>query len=621
MNPVMGSTKTKMISLDFLDAIAADLAAYRDGGRGDILYDTRDQGNYSAYSWESTVEMLSKADPTGLSIGMLLHEMVEATIKGSQVKLERVICEPGFLDKISKILSIKGRLLREVEAPMGMLMERINQALAATAGDLGQASTREVAICLRDAIYSIERGLSLRWLECDDTAMKENVPLCNAVSQFKDLAEFTDALRNTLPWGAHLARIGVSNTAIGIKQPGKVAFLSSMSINKYGGGMYENRASGHQMAEKLDLDTAVERYPDWLTISGYKNAGQSVVTTGRETHNLNQLSKLPRDKLIWVAMLVEIASQRMANTSPESVELAENISRALPARESTAQQNLPMVISPNWIASALTIEKALSDLRFTPWELKFFALALAGLSAETFLPYSDEAMVLDIQTRELTVAPKHVPSFEHEWHARNVKITTMQTDWVGTRAETEKARKFIFEKNLAVYLLTWGNFQFDHAWESNKEWFKQKLVANLDGALRSSCAKLAAANYAAYKGVHLYSQSPKHKTYNARCYFNPKKLVTHVARFAPQCDKDIIEMLGLHSDQELPEFLRGWSRAQGWTTSDLVKERGPVDINDRWDFCRQQNHILEASLCFNETSLPADPQRTLLNNSREAIHG
>lgn len=530
---------------------------------------------------------------------MLLHEMLDATIQGSQVRLERVLSEPGFMDQIAAILAIKSRLLLEIETPMGVLMGRVNQALASTAGELGQATTREVAVCLRDAIYSIEQGLVLRWLECDTTTtMKETVPLCHAIEQFENLAQFADALRRTLPWGAHLARIGESNTAIGIKQPGKIAFLSSMSINHHGGGMHEGRAQGQNMASHLDLDTAIERYPHWF---GRVNIDKAGLAVRHETHPLDQLSKLPRDRLIWLAMLIEIASQRMANTDPSCVDLSENISRALPAIESATQQHLPALITSNWIASELSVEKALVDLRFTPWELSFLAPAVEGLSVTAFLPYGDDEMGLNLQTRELTKKPSLGYFDGQDWNARHVQLTTMQTDWVGTRAETEKARKLIFASNLAKYLLTWGNAEFGRAWESNKEWFKHKLTANLDRALQSSCATLADANYSAHAGVHLYSQSPKHKTYNPRCYFDPKKLVTDVVRLVPQCERDLIEILGLSGTEELPPFLRGWSRMHDWTT---VSHMTSTPSGCRWNFANPRNHLLEASICLNKSNLP-----------------
>lgn len=604
-----------VISIDSINELASQLKAYRGSGREGVIFDARDAGNFAGYRWDSTVEMLIKADPTGLSIGLLLYEMIEATIRGSKVDLKRVLLDDGFIQELQQILTIKRCLLEKIEAPMTALMDRINAALSATAEGLGQASTRELAVCLRDAIYSIEQGLTLRWLVCDEVVMPAYTPVCNTILQFKDIAEFSDALRNTLPWGGHLARIGKDKTAVGIKQPGRIGFLSSMSLNVHGGGMYENRASGHHMAEKLDLDTAVERYPDWLnaTRSRATSGGHFVATEAdaqrdaNNPHPLDHLAKLPRDVLVWFAMLVEIASQRMAKAVPAEVELSENVARALPTAEADIHQNLPMLIQPNWIASELTIEQGLADLRFTPWELTYFAPALAQISLKSVLPFGSEMMSLNVDTGLLSKSDEDaIGSFNiNEFRRRNVRIIPVSPDWVGTREEADKARKSVFLMNLGLYLLTWGNLHFNQEWEDFKGWFKEKLVTNFECAMNSSCVKLEGPNFQTYKSVHLYSQSAKHKTYNPRCYLNSKSLVTHVAHFNPQSGADVIEMFGLKGEHELPEFLRGWTRNLGWTTQNAFGSRSaPIETNLRWDFCHDREQIITACVNLNLKNLP-----------------
>jgi len=84
-----------MLSYSTLTSLSDALKAYRASGA--IIFDTRDYGNYSEHRWDDTVAMLTKADPTGLAMGLLLDEMFEATINGASVKLSRLLREDGSL--------------------------------------------------------------------------------------------------------------------------------------------------------------------------------------------------------------------------------------------------------------------------------------------------------------------------------------------------------------------------------------------------------------------------------------------------------------------------------------------------------------------------------------------
>jgi hypothetical protein len=76
------------IPFDKLHLIAASLEKYRQSGL--LKFDGRDAGNYHVSCWNDQAALLEAADPTGLALAMLLAEMIEATIKGSLVKLERI---------------------------------------------------------------------------------------------------------------------------------------------------------------------------------------------------------------------------------------------------------------------------------------------------------------------------------------------------------------------------------------------------------------------------------------------------------------------------------------------------------------------------------------------------
>ena len=56
----------------------------------DVIFDTRDHGNYSGYSWKTTRSLVRSGDPSGLTEGMLLNQMIEATINLSKVNLSKV---------------------------------------------------------------------------------------------------------------------------------------------------------------------------------------------------------------------------------------------------------------------------------------------------------------------------------------------------------------------------------------------------------------------------------------------------------------------------------------------------------------------------------------------------
>jgi len=415
-----------MITTEKLDAIAKRLDDYRGNGtRGKdfILFDGRDHGNYLAYGFADTAAMLRRADPTGLSEGMLLDAMIEATITHSTVTLSKVLRDEGYVAKLADILEIKKALMEDISEPQAHLMDYLASTLASISADMGAATTREVAICLRDAIFSLEKGLTLRWLSCDSSIpMATHVPICPTICKYADIAAFAEALRHELPFGSHIARIGTNNTAVGIKQPGRIAFLSAFSICPQTGQILEQRVSGSCNSDNLDLDKAIERHPDWVTIKSDRTAGLSgrMIATGAESHKLNHISLIPRDRIIWFAMLTEMASQMMSTTDPTTVSLAESITKALPFN-STA--NLPMVIEPNWTVDELSLEGLFASLQLSEWEQRFLRPALDGITIADILPIGENILAMRLDTKKSCDWPAQFGSTMGYSEAENLKAT------------------------------------------------------------------------------------------------------------------------------------------------------------------------------------------------------
>ncbi|KWU23424.1 hypothetical protein [Burkholderia cenocepacia] len=531
--------------------------------------------------------MLRRADPSGLAEALLLYEMVEATINGSNVPLALVLREPGFVERMGAVLKIHDRVDSLIGGLRETLMSSLETALATISESFGAPSSREVAICLRDAIFCLDRGLTLRWLECDGTPMDTPVPLAEDVRHFPDIVAFVDALRTTLPFGAHLARIGTTFTAIGIKQPGRIGYLSSLGINTHTGAVQEHHADNSHMAETFDLDTPVQRYPKWVEYKTRSGLGGLSIALGADTHAMSTLSTLPRDRIIWFAMVVEMAAKRMRETSTEDVQLTEALVNALPERVASS---VPVVVKPNWRANELTLAEMVGSLELSDWALRFLRPAWEGLPAETFLPESEHPVGIRLDSRSLCRYPTQFDSgmgFSEAEDARKnaIELVRVARDWVGSKKEIDAARKQVFGHNLSNFLLTWGNRRFETLWEEQKTRFSDLLRHNLKKAIQHPCVWRAAPDYYV-SGVNIYNQSAKHKSYNPRCIFNRKSEVTDTLVVQPNSDADLVEVLGLSAVADLPEELQGWNRIQGWATAPHTTP-GPFRSNRRWCFRRR----------------------------------
>lgn len=600
-----------MISYDFLESIANRLKAYRNEGRGDIIYDGRDRGNYGDYDTSSVDNLLKRADPTGFAQAMLINEKIEATIDGSKVFLHRVLREEGFIERLKEILVIKEDLNQVLGGPLSVFQDRIEQLIGQISSDFGKPTTREIAVCMRDAVYCIEKGMKIRWLKCDEIEKDHSVGLMPDICERETLADFVYDLKTTMPFGVCLAKIGSSQTAIGIKKPGRIAYLSSLSISIHTGSMEEVRTSDRHMRENLDLQGFSDRYPDWFVAN--KDSRGFLRSSGPELvpANLLQIKDLSRDTVIWLAMMIELAFQEMAKTAPDTIMLTESARMAIGNPSSIS--NLPVPYSPSWTVKKPKLADVYQSLELTDWEKEFLADALVGVNDETFIPVGSTRFALNLDTKALApFVEKNMPSFELERFLKeNVKLVAISEDVAGTEEEVHSAILEIYTRNLAGYLIAWGNRRFVQCWKDDTEWFQNLLAKNAKNALNADCVTVfrQGANSHAWNAASVYKQSPKHKTFRAICYFGGKGEADVKGLVSPKNAEQLVEVLGLKGISDLPEYLQRWSREEGWLTQDPYgnnKKSRPTD--DRWIFSKAGNSgyaFYAGYIHFVSTSHPA----------------
>lgn len=610
-----------MINKSLLNSVSSRLEIFRKGTPEnpvpDIIFDGRDKGNYLSYSWPDTVEMLRRHDPTGLCEAMLLDAMIEATIDLSKVKLSSVLREIGFIERLAEILDIKDDLSRELDNPREALIGNITGALGSVSADFQAPSSKEVAICLRDAIYSIDSGLKLRWLDCSSHEMDPYLKIQPEIRQFKDIKDFVCALRWEMPPGAHMARIGVRGTAMGMKAPGRVAYLSSMSVSIETGKIKEHRATNQHMAEKLDLDTAVERYPEWIQA----NVGRVVELSGADTHLINTINKLDRSCLIWFAMVTHMTAQHMAQTPVNSVELSEVLALALPSPSSSKPGNLPALFNPNWTMRDPGLVEIFNNLGLSVWESKFLKPSIEGFKLEDFLP--EKPSCIDFETRKIeqSVDPDAASlSQKNDQDERTISLITVSSDWVGSKNELSQARISLAKRNLTRWIYAWGNHQFEKEIKSHLDYFKQKISQSWKSNLEARCLAIETPDEGrGWTMINIFSQSKNHKTYKPVCCINGKSAVTHVLRFTPENDSDLVKMLGLSEISELPEFLRGWERAPEIANEDRYRR----EDGRRWVFAKKNGFrddlFISAIVQVNENNLDNEMRKQIGLPEKEVL--
>lgn len=566
-----------MIRFDFLDTINEQLAAYRGTGQGAILFDGRDPSNYNDYEWDRTVKMLQEADPTGLSIALLISAKIDATIAGSQVKLARVLEEPGFLDEIKEIHRIRKSLDDVLLGPQNAFMAQVESLITKVSPDFAKPTKREIAVSMRDAIYAVKTGMKMAWVQCD--AEHRNVPigLHSKIVSSKNLASFVEALKSELPIGVHLAKIGRSATAIGFKQPGRIAYLSSMQIDTYSGRMSETKTRDGHMRDNLDIDGVDLRYPQWGTIFGHGKENQ--------VYEAPEVDQLSRDRMIWLAMMVELTNQEMSRISPSSIQLTESGKMAI-SHDAMVRSKLPVPYVPSWTLQMPTQDEVFESLGFTDWEKNFLKPLMEGVKEGDFMPIGDQNLWLRFDTKALERAlESHEAGYDYfknrDLTENACAVTSISESIAGTQDEVQAVILEIYQRNMATWLMKLGNRQFKKLWEADSVWFKKRLTKNAERALNQDCSSVVA-EPRTMGAATIWEQSSKHSGFKALCWFDKKTMADVVGVLTPKTSKDLVAILGLKNESGLPEHLRGWSRKQGWATSSFVSGQGPC--TERWIF-------------------------------------
>ena len=594
-----------MIPFALLSTIAEKLAEFRGDGRSLVLFDTRDQGNYSAFHWEETSEMLTRVDPTGFSLAMLINEMIEATIDGSKVKLSRVLREDGFLEKLAVILDYKHALMEVLEDPMQVFMQRIERIINDVSPGFGAPTSLEVALCMRDAVYCMEKGMSVHWVMCEPGFDNQPTGLQEDIVILPNIAQFVEALKYSLSNGVHLARIGSNETAIGFKKPGRIMYMSSLRLDAKSGEMRQERHSSENLGEKFDLDGFAHRFPVWMERSWRSSE------TNHTDAKLTKVGDIARDSMIWLAMMVELANQAMGRIDPGAVRLSESGRLAL-SHDSIERNTLPVPYKPNWTLDCPSLPEMVASLGLSDWELRFVAPALEGVDPKDFMPIGGKNLGMSLATRKLMPVPHSFTNLTpHEKEDLVVGFTSINEGIAGTEDEIKAFVENIFRVNLADYLISFGNLKYMKAWKGDAEWFKEMLTANALAALDAPCSKVKRLEFSRWSIPKIHKQSPKHKGFKPLCFIKGKgecDVMTHVY---PQNDQQLADVLGLAGVSELPEHLQGWSRSMSWATGTGLTpyERGVSNI--RWFFgvddhgCEDEPHAsYEAFIYFNSANHP-----------------
>jgi hypothetical protein len=582
-----------------VERIARDLAAYRGSdftsrGRAElgqlIAFDARVQGHYGHSLIEAdgdggvenaaAIDLLRRQDPSGITYGLLVREMVRATIEHASVRLDRVLDEPGYVDHLRRIVDLRADIEAAIAGPAMQFKSSAAAALAAINPDLGEPNDLELAVCMRDALHALDTGLHMHWLQCepwgDDASVRAT--LHGDLLHFATLAEFASSIRShdMLP-GAYVARIGGNDTAVGIKLPGRIALLSTMVLNPHQGRMCAEWTNHGFRPGHYDLDQPSERYPQWVRHEYPLGGGNQMPVDAGLAH----MRDLPRDCVLWLAMVVELQSKRISEAKPESIVLCETLGNALGYSGTPSAERLPALSHPNWLAKDFNLERAFEDLDLSPWANRYLRPALEGLRAKHFLPVGEKRMAMNLRTKD--VVEFHEGSISGTPWYDYACLRPASASLLGSREDIEALRAQMFMRNLAEFVLGWGRVRFSEQWGAYKREIRDRLMQRARDLCALPWATQHRPDHLSRKGVHLYRQSARHKTYRAMCVFDGKSSPDMTIELRPASDGQIAEMLGVCGPQDLPEFLHDWSLEQGWMT-DEFGGGAPFGVDARWRF-------------------------------------
>jgi hypothetical protein len=527
------------------------LRKFRAEGRGPIYFDSRDHGNYGEYDFPEKFEMLCQQDPTGLAAGMMLECMVQATISGSKVLLQDLLEVPFFLEKMEVIDLLRTEMAERIGEKRDAFVAAVTASLTQVIGTPQSPKTLEVAVCLRDACYSAAKGLKLNWLVCDEvTHTPQSLPISGEARRYPTLPAFLLFLKNEALPGAYLACVGNGHTVIGLKFPGRIAYLSSLDVNMYSGQLLESRADNYHMAESFDLQTAVERYPDW----------RKLLPDNKEAC---PLTDAPRDRLLWLALVIEMTRQKMYAADPKSVLLSAVMLDALPAP--MLHGKLPALVSkPAWTIPDLSVTEAFASLQLTPWERKLLEPAISLVSVRDLLPVGHYKLHMSVSGPIGYVEPRlrFGGDMDPEFAVCHAEITPLSPELTGTLEQLKEVRAKMLVKNLTSWLETWAEHEIARNWVAMAPLFAEKVEARIPELLASPRRSLVDESMAPYGALRFFHQSPKHKGFCAMSYLNKKKRATHAAVVHAKSAQQIADSMGI-AESELPAWLQGWERTEG----------------------------------------------------------
>jgi hypothetical protein len=585
-----------MFAFDWLDSISNRLKVFRQSGL--IIQDSRDRGNYYDDGPIHFFSTLKSHDPTGLAVGLMLNQMIEATISTATVHLSRVLREEGFIESLGQLCSLQDELNSRIGEPAKRFASQVSHQISKLSHSFGAPTDLEIAVCLRDAVYAIDQGMTLRWVERTGP-LPARAPLHNQILTFESAAEFVMALKGELASGVYLANVN-GCTAIAFVSPGHIAYLSSMYVSQHTGQVEQNRARDSHMAQGLDLGAPVERYPHWASCG----SGETLPAS------LSIANHLTRDQVIWLAMLIELTHQEMERGQHGQLQLAESLTAAI-----GASSGLPVKYQPNWNLSRPSKHALLERIGMTPWELGFVSEFIDQIPIECLVPFAESRQALLKDELKLVAWPEEFGSTYSYFEAQDIRkrsvcFAAISPGVAGTQEEMSQLMLQVGCKNLYEWIIEKGNEKYLNLWESKKAWFAERLKKNLDHALKSGLAK--ATEYRGEPpnaGCILYAQSPKHKQFKPLCIINGKSPADTTLRFTPNSSHELVTFLNLKNEKSLPSELIGWVKDLGWRTDSGVQrpETAPYS-NARWIFGKSNVHMryFNAVILCSKVNLPTE---------------
>lgn len=577
MSDTANNTTTEQSRTTLHDWVWDQIRVYRE--QPCMKWDSRDHGNFYGTYFNANREAMRQSEPTGLCEAMLLMTMLDAAVSNITVKLDDVLYTEDFIPNARKIVDVRKALEDDAGEEINAFQDKVNGVLHRIRPD-ANPSLSEMAICLRDALYSMEQGLTLRWVACEPgSASEQPLRLGQAVYTFDNAQAFVTHLRTDMPYGAHL--VNVDNfTAIALKTPGRTAYLSSMRISEHTGN-FQQEGSGECQSKRFDFDQPVHRYPSW---KGMTRNNTTPATQDTPAHFWGTLNELPTETLLWLTLVVEMMATRFHTYTPAKTDLIEAVRYALPGAASTTEpgRNLPVRHEPSWIAQTFSIKEGLDALHFTEWEQRFFEPLLTGMDWTDFLPDGVGAVKMDIDTHKALA-----PDASYATQQQSIEFQCFNTLVAGTQQEVDTVRRTIFLRNLGTWVMRRGNQRMLSLWKEQEPFFKKQAQRNLKKIPALPFATLHDINKASRIDVALlYTQNPKRKTFSPLCHFDGRSSATHLLHVLPANSKEIATMLGM-AHSKLPDWLQGWSRDTG-TWSCHLRSETPcpenVRFSARWEF-------------------------------------